>query len=164
MAFFFNIENFNTYACAHFLHFYQNILVTHMLSTHPQCEIPQFTNTYANKHQQTYEYPKTTTMRYHDLPDWTGTVRNEPILSKTDIDCDNIKAINNTKLIMCHHILECEEFYVHNNIVIYLERMKTVPDELLHPAYIYPSFNQISYSTDLCYITLRHKKFSLTSL
>ena len=29
-------------------------------------------------------------MRYHKLPDWTETVRNEPILSGTDID--NIKA------------------------------------------------------------------------
>ena len=44
---------------------------------------------------------------------------------------------------------------VHNNIVIYLERRKTVPDELLHPAYMYPSCNQISYSTDLGYITQR---------
>ena len=35
---------------------------------------------------------------------------------------DNIKA---TKLIMGHHIVE---FYVHNNIVIYLERKKTVPE------------------------------------
>ena len=63
-----------------------------------------------------------------------------------------------------HHIVACEAFYVHNNIVIYLERRKTVPEELLHPAYMYPSCNQISYSTDLCYITRRHKKFSLTSL
>ena len=85
-------------------------------------------------------------MRYHDLPDWTETVRKEPILSETDIDCDNIKAIKNTKLIMGHHILACEEFYVHNSIVIYLERMKTVPEELLHPAYMYPSCNQISYT------------------
>ena len=54
-------------------------------------------------------------MRYHELPDWTETVRNEPILSGTDID--NIKA---TKLIMGHHIVACEEFNVHNNIVIYL--------------------------------------------
>ena len=67
-------------------------------------------------------------MRYHDLLDWTE-VRNEPILSETDIDCDNIKAIKNqslTKLIMGHHIVACEEFYVHNNIVIYLERRKTI--------------------------------------
>ena len=56
-------------------------------------------------------------MRYHELPDWTETGRNEPILSGTNID--NIKA---TKLIMGHHIVACEEFYVHNNIVIYLER------------------------------------------
>ena len=61
-------------------------------------------------------------------------------------------------------IVACEAFYVHNNIVIYLERWKTVPEELLHPAYMYPSCNQISYSTDLCYITRHHKKFSLTSL
>ena len=33
-----------------------------------------------------------------------------------------------------HHIVACEAFYVHNIIVIYLERMKTVPEELLHPA------------------------------
>ena len=51
-------------------------------------------------------------MRYHELLDWTETVRNEPILSGTDID--NIKA---TKLIMGHdiHVGACEEFYVHNN-------------------------------------------------
>ena len=62
-------------------------------------------------------------MRYDDLPDWTETVRNEPRLSGTDID--NIKA---TKLIMGHHIVACEEFYVHNNIVIDVERKKTVPE------------------------------------
>ena len=62
-------------------------------------------------------------MRYHELPDWTECVRNEPILSGTDIDI--IKA---TKLIMGHHIVACEEFYVHNNVVIYLERKKTVPE------------------------------------
>ena len=61
-------------------------------------------------------------MWYHELPDWTETVRNEPILSGTDID--NIKA---TKLIMGYHIVACEEFYVNNNILIYLERKKTVP-------------------------------------
>ena len=38
-----------------------------------------------------------------------------------------------------HHIVACEAFYVHNNIVIYLERRKTVPEELLHPVNIYPS-------------------------
>ena len=94
-------------------------------------------------------------MRYHELPDWTETVRNEPILSGTDKD--NIKA---TKIIMSHHIhvVACEEFYVHNNIVIYLERKKTVPEELLHPACMYPSCNRISYSTDLCYIARRHTK------
>ena len=92
-------------------------------------------------------------MRYHELPDWVETVRSEPILYGTDID--NIKA---TKLIMGHHIVASEEFYVHNNIVIYLERKKTVPEELLHPAYMYPSCNRISYSTDLCYITRRHTK------
>ena len=32
-------------------------------------------------------------MRYHDLPDWTEIVRNEPILSEMDIDCDNKKTI-----------------------------------------------------------------------
>ena len=63
-------------------------------------------------------------MRYHDSPDWTESVRNEPILSATDID--NIKA---TELIMGHHIVACEEFYMHNNIVIYLECKKTVPEE-----------------------------------
>ena len=62
-------------------------------------------------------------MRYHELPDWTETVRNEPILSRTDID-----NINATKLIMGHHILAFEKFYVHNNIVIYLERKKTVSE------------------------------------
>ena len=62
-------------------------------------------------------------MRYHELPDWTDTVRNERILSGTDID--NIKA---TKLIMGHHTVACEEIYVHNIIVIYLERKKTVPE------------------------------------
>ena len=45
---------------------------------------------------------------------------------------------------MGHHIVACEEFYVHNNIVIYLERRKNVPEELLHPEYMYPSCNQIS--------------------
>ena len=64
-------------------------------------------------------------MRYHELPDWIETVRNEPILSGTDID--NVKATC-TKLIMGHHIVACEEFYVHSNIVIYLERKKTVPE------------------------------------
>ena len=29
---------------------------------------------------------------------------------------------------MGHHIVACEEFYVHNNFVIYLERKKTVPE------------------------------------
>ena len=38
-----------------------------------------------------------------------------------------------------YHVVACEAFYVHNNIVIYLERRKTVPEELLHPAYMYPS-------------------------
>ena len=90
-------------------------------------------------------------MRYYDLPDWTKTVRSEPIVSGTDIE-----SCENTKLIMGHHIVASEEFYVHNNIVIYLESRKTVPDELLHPAYMYPSSNQISYSTDLGYIT-RHQ-------
>ena len=69
-------------------------------------------------------------MRYHDLPDWTETVRNELILSETDIACDNINAIKIqswTKLIMGHHIGGCEEFYVPNNILIYIERRKTVP-------------------------------------
>ena len=56
---------------------------------------------------------------------------------------------------MGHHIVAWEEFYVHNNVVIYLERRKIVPEELLHPAYMYPSFNQISYSTDLIYISRR---------
>ena len=46
---FFNIKDFNTYACAYFLHFYQHILGTHMLSTHQQCEIPQF------RHTRTYK-------------------------------------------------------------------------------------------------------------
>ena len=32
-------------------------------------------------------------MRYHDLPDWTETVRNEPVLSETYIDFDNKKII-----------------------------------------------------------------------
>ena len=63
-----------------------------------------------------------------------------------------------------HHIVACGEFYAHNTIVIYLECRKTVPEELLHPAYMYPSCNQISSSTDLCYITRHHIKFSLTSL
>ena len=81
-------------------------------------------------------------MRYYDLPDWTETVRNEPIVSGMDVE-----SYKNTKLIMGHRIVACLEFYVHNNIVIYLER-KTVPDELLRPAYMYPSCNQISYSTD----------------
>ena len=81
--------------------------------------------------------------RYHDLPDWTETVRNGPILSETDIVYDNIKAIKYTKLIMGHHIVAYEEFYVHNNILIYLERRKNVPEELLHPSYMYPLCNQI---------------------
>ena len=63
-------------------------------------------------------------MWYYDLPDWTETVRNEPIVSGTDIE-----SYENTKLIMGHHIVACGVFYVHNNIVIYLERRKTVPDE-----------------------------------
>ena len=49
-----------------------------------------------------------------------------------------------------HHIVACEAFYVHSNIVTYLERRKTVPEELLHNAYMHRSCNQISYSTDLC--------------
>ena len=93
-------------------------------------------------------------MRYYELTDWTETVRNEPILSGTDID--NIKA---TKLIMGHHIVASEEFYVHNNIVIYLERKKTVPEELLHPAYMYPSCNRIVYSTDMLHHTTPHKMY-----
>ena len=32
-------------------------------------------------------------MRYHDLPDWTETVRTETILSEMDIDYDNKKII-----------------------------------------------------------------------
>ena len=92
-------------------------------------------------------------MRYLELPEWTETVRNAPILSETDIN-----NINATKLIMGKGIVACEEFYVHNNIVIYLERKKTVSEELLHPAYMYPSCNRISYCTDLCYITRRHTK------
>ena len=94
-------------------------------------------------------------IRYNGLPDWTETVRNEPILSATDKDYDTIKALKYSKLIMGHHIVACEDFYVHNNVVIYLERRKIVPEELLHHAYMYPSFNQISYSTDLIYITRR---------
>ena len=43
-----------------------------------------------------------------------------------------------------HHIVACEALYVYNNIVIYLERRETVPEELLHSAYMYPSCNQIS--------------------
>ena len=89
-------------------------------------------------------------MRYHDLPDWTETVRNEPIVSGTDIE-----SYKNTKLIIGHHTVACEEFYVHNNIVIYLESRKSVPEELLHPAYMYSSSNQISYSIDSGYITQR---------
>ena len=89
-------------------------------------------------------------MRYHDLPDWTETVRNEPIVSGTDTESNK-----NTKLIMGHHIVACEEFYVHNNIVIYLERRKNAPDELLHPAYMNHSCKQISYSRNLGYITQR---------
>ena len=90
-------------------------------------------------------------MRYYKKPDWTETVRNDPIVLGTDIE-----SYENTNLIIGHHIVTCEEFYVHNNIVIYLERRKTIPDELLHPAYMYPSSNQISYSTDLGYVT-RHQ-------
>ena len=60
---------------------------------------------------------------------------------------------------MGHHIVACEKFYVHNKIVIYSERKKTVPEELLHPAYTNPSCNRISYSTDFCYITRRHTKY-----
>ena len=89
-------------------------------------------------------------IRYHDLLDWAETVRNESIVSGT-----HIESYKNTMLIMGHHTVACEEFYVHNNIVIYLERRKTIPDELLHPAYMYLSCNQISYSTDLGYITQR---------
>ena len=58
---------------------------------------------------------------WHTVSRITGldqTVRNEPILSGTDID--NIKA---TKLIMGHHIVACEEFYVHNNI--YYDLLRT---------------------------------------
>ena len=46
-----------------------------------------------------------------------------------------------------HHIEACEEFYVQNNIVIYLERRKTVPEELLHSAYMYPSCKVRIYAT-----------------
>ena len=89
-------------------------------------------------------------MRYYELPDWTETVRNELILSGTDID--NIKA---TKLIMGHHIVACEEFYVHHNIVIYLERKKTVPEPdflqygfMLH--HTTPHKNVLSYNATVC--------------
>ena len=67
----------------------------------------------------------------------------------------SVKALKYSKLIMGHHIVACEEFSVHNDDVIYLERRKIVPEELLQPAYMYPSFNQISDSTDLGYITRR---------
>ena len=80
-------------------------------------------------------------MRYRELPDWTETVRNEPILSGTDID--NIKA---TKLIMGHHIVACEEFYVHNKIVIYVECQKTAPE---------PDFLQYGF---MLHHTTPHKK------
>ena len=82
-------------------------------------------------------------MRYHDLPDRTETVRNEPILSETDIDYDNIKAIKYTKLIMGHHIVAYEEFYVHNNILIYLERRKRtrrVIAPFIHVSVMQPDF------------------------
>ena len=64
-------------------------------------------------------------MWYHELPDWTETNRYCP-----ETDIDNIKA---TKLIMGHDIVACEEFYVHNNIVIYLERKKTVTRRVIAP-------------------------------
>ena len=89
-------------------------------------------------------------MRYHDLPDWAETVGHEPIVSGMDIE-----SYKDKKLIMRHLIAACEEFYVHNNIEIFSERRTTVPDEFLHPAYMHPSCNQISYSTYLGYITRR---------
>ena len=73
-------------------------------------------------------------MRYHGLPDWTETVRNEPILSGTDLYYDIIKALKYSKIIVGHYIVACEEFCMHNSVVIYLERRKVVPEELLHPA------------------------------
>ena len=91
-------------------------------------------------------------MRYHDLPDWTETVRNEPILPEMDMDCDN-------KKIIASSMVSCEAFYV--------EHRTTVTEELLHPAYMYPSCNQISYSTDLCYISpwtlYRYRVLDLTT-
>ena len=47
---------------------------------------------------------------------------------------------------MGHRIVVCEEFYVHNNIVIYLERKKTVPE---------PDFLQYGF---MLYHTTPHKK------
>ena len=65
---------------------------------------------------------------------------------------------------MGHHIVACEECYVHNNIVIYLERRKTVPEEFLHPAYtvfvMQPDF--LYYGFLLHHTT--PQKISLTSL
>ena len=82
-------------------------------------------------------------MRYHELRDWTETVRNESILSGTDID--NIEA---TKLIKGHLIVACEEFYVHNNIVIYLERKKTVRviAPCIHVSVMQPDFLQYGFT------------------
>ena len=95
-------------------------------------------------------------MRYHELPDWTETVRNEPILSGTDID--NIKA---TKLIMGHHIVACEEFYVHNNIVILRtqeNRNRSIIAPCIHVSVMQPDFLQYGFILHV-YHTTPHKMY-----
>ena len=93
-------------------------------------------------------------MWYHELPDWTETNRYCP-----ETDKDNIKA---TKLIMGHDIVACEEFYVHNNIVIYmyLERKKTVTRRVISPcihiSVMQPDFLQYGF---MLHHTTPHKMY-----
>ena len=63
-----------------------------------------------------------------------------------------------------HHIVAREAFYVHNNIVIYLESKKTVLEELLHPAYLYRHATRFLIVRIYATSHDATKIFSLTSL
>ena len=89
-------------------------------------------------------------MRYHELPEWTETVQNEPILSGTDIG--KIKA---TKLFMGHHIVACEEFYVHNNIVIENHTRRVIAP-CIHVSVMQPDFLQYGF---MLHHTTPHKMY-----
>ena len=59
-------------------------------------------------------------MRYHDLPDLTETVRNKPILSETDTDCDN------KKIIACYQKLYHESLVLLEPIRIILPQNQAI--------------------------------------